>query len=1248
MKEVLNMKIPFPSRPNKDQQAVAERLVRTQKQSQRKNTSNLFDNFYVYIGVAAFVVSLLILYIFIPNVLKAIPWHIFKIYRFNLANNLRIIGISLCIGLGFAGYFYYKDKGFSKNGAAVAELTSEDNDDARLDEPTDLPRKYNIVPDNKVHFSGNSTAILSHMMASGKGIHGKDGKVHFDNKFSNTLFDIADVPDNKQTRIIYDTGKLLYNPNHEHGKPDYKTVKDYINNTWYVPDCEEGTQDPAGFYVVSSAPENTVVVSETRGGKGVKYIEPMLDIWSRQTIQPNIVVTDLKMELLRMYLRTFTLRGYNVKALNLMVPSQTDAINFIGYAVDAAIKGDVTQMEKEVSSVSDVFFVNKGQQDPMWNNAASATFKRTVYLLINYYSEKVKALKEDPNLSVEQINQKSDELWGKVTLYNAYRFTVDMAGKSYPKDTYESMYPKDEHGNTTDPSPDDTSKSALTVYCDAIDILPANSIRSKIADQNKPIVSVAPSEKTLASVYAVCMFGMIFFTDNTIIRLTSARPSANLDLKGFAFPRRMGVSFNRQFANRFNLVQAATVWQAYHDPAMTDPYEGDDFRYEGNIDDFRWAYAYFKGRFDDAPVYLKLTIYSRTGYVSGSPDNLKIKEFDFVFHKSYRKSYSGIQYLINPITGEREVQGGSMHEYTYDARTKKVHQVRSGMEVREHSLVFDDDGAIKTKTRYTIEAYDVHYTDKPTALFLVTSEPSYNKVLLMTLNNLYNQQVALCKLVYNNQKPVVPTKYLLDEFGNIKSEGQGVPELDTKLDSGLGFEQQFTLILQSLSQLTTLYDNSVKETLIANSANFFFMKSKDKDMIHELMSMNGKVHVAVNSSVTVQQQQGSNFFANPKDRQPKQGPSLSISRNEEPLLSENDYLRLNHKVTDGNAIVSRGDATILSIRDTALPVSFVLLAHNLGEHGNIDQGAPASLPTMSDTGSFNALQNIPDFDDMIASAMEEAKLAPKVIAQYKKVEHKTDRDIQLMDPDEYADIIMSGIRANLKAGRKQSKVTDLDKVLMHGNDRNDDEHFNTEFDDLPINLQTSYTDNALAQGDAAAEFAQNHAKSLREKIMNKRAAMFKTKAQPTHEELKARLKKSEIPNEDFIHQRNEMESEMRDIQDKRYGHNKISRIDLELPNGSLTGTYDDILINAFQNCYASFRTDRHFILNDGADGPSLSMSTGEPAITLIKNNTVDSGDDATKYRVEKPFIDYLISLDNWNDIANGRFEQAVASIVGSN
>lgn len=41
---------------------------------------------------------------------------------------------------------------------------------------------------------------------------------------------------------------------------------------------------------------------------------------------------------------------------------------------------------------------------------------------------------------------------------------------------------------------------------------------------------------------------------------------------------------------------------------------------------------------------------------------------------------------------------------------------------------------------------------------------------------------------------------MLDELGNLQSEGHGISGFETMLSIGLGQEQQFTLILQTLQQ----------------------------------------------------------------------------------------------------------------------------------------------------------------------------------------------------------------------------------------------------------------------------------------------------------------------------------------------------------------------------------------------------------------------------------------------------------------
>ena len=132
--------------------------------------------------------------------------------------------------------------------------------------------------------------------------------------------------------------------------------------------------------------------------------------------------------------------------------------------------------------------------------------------------------------------------------------------------------------------------------------------------------------------------------------------------------------------------------------------------------------------------------------------------------------------------------------------------------------------------------------------------------------------------------------------------------------------QQFTMILQSLAQFSAVYagdggtkgsGESIAETLQANSASYVFIKSKDKQMIQQLIDMNGKKHVAQESSQSVDSPAGGYRLLDSVSGHNGQGPQVphitrTTSRDERAVISENDYLRLNNKVTDGNMIVSRG------------------------------------------------------------------------------------------------------------------------------------------------------------------------------------------------------------------------------------------------------------------------------------------------------------------------------------------------------
>lgn len=71
---------------------------------------------------------------------------------------------------------------------------------------------------------------------------------------------------------------------------------------------------------------------------------------------------------------------------------------------------------------------------------------------------------------------------------------------------------------------------------------------------------------------------------------------------------------------------------------------------------------------------------------------------------------------------------------------------------------------------------------------------------------------------------------MLDELGNLQSEGHGISGFETMLSIGLGQEQQFTLILQTLQQLRDVYGDSVDKIVQGNTSNIV-------NFIHNMYSM---------------------------------------------------------------------------------------------------------------------------------------------------------------------------------------------------------------------------------------------------------------------------------------------------------------------------------------------------------------------------------------------------------------------------
>lgn len=429
--------------------------------------------------------------------------------------------------------------------------------------PEEIQRKFDWFPDVGAHSDVQVSSMISHMALSNKGLKSvnvakrakkdivdEDGDVEYyageallnedgnvilerkpiiDTKFMEDLFEASGAPNEKSIRKYYDATKIPYNPgNKDRDKlKGYNTVADLINKDWTFPEYEP--QRPAGAYIVDTAPVNTMVLAITRAGKGQTVIEPTIDMWTRERRPNNMVINDPKGELLVKNYVKATVRGFQVVQFNLINSMKTDIYNPLGLAADAARENDFTKCALYVENIANVFFPLDGGEDPVWPNAANNAFKRAAYGLIDYYLEEEKELRlfaERTNMEPKVLENKIDEMWGKVTLYNCYQLFVQLTSKKlknpaveFAKEAkagkYDSLSDEEYDEKLTEVEAksklweDKPETDLLTLYFNATDALPKNSMRNLVSNANNALRAMAGAEKMMASVYGIAITAMV-------------------------------------------------------------------------------------------------------------------------------------------------------------------------------------------------------------------------------------------------------------------------------------------------------------------------------------------------------------------------------------------------------------------------------------------------------------------------------------------------------------------------------------------------------------------------------------------------------------------------------------------------------------------------------------------------------------------------------------------------------------------
>ena len=820
----------------------------------------------------------------------------------------------------------------------------------------------------------------------------------------------------------------------------------------------------------------------------------------------------------------------------------------------------------------------------------------------------------------------------------------DPEGDDFDSDAYYTeMSAAEERAFLWDDKPE---LDQLTLFFNATAALPRNSMRTEVANADNALRAMGAAEKMLASVYGIAITAMSFFADPTIATLTSGTPSQNTDLGGLSFPRRMGVRFGMNYLKRDHLVGAQAKWDAFEDAGFKTPL-GKDFEHSDIVSREGWARYYFKGKFAGDVAYLRLRL-------QNSQTGMLVRTFYFRFTKDYQTSLNGQYFVTDPITNEKIVKNGLLVELkpiidqkataarqqkadkefaaahgagrsdqtaaapapaghsslsslraslsSTPARAPRVEPVITGYEpghttyeqMRLTNIAGGNPDKEIGETQAIISTM-VRYSESPKAVFLVTPPHlmKYAKLILILVKQLVDLNFDKSYMTKSNQKPLYKTRFMLDELGNLQSEGHGISGFETMLSIGLGQEQQFTIILQTLQQLRDVYGESVDRIVQGNTSNIVFLKSTDDQMIDTLAKMSGTRHVVYRDSKTVTKDterlvKGFNVEGK---------VSYTMSAKEEPVISYNDMAFISER----NSILFRaGDAPVWNRNETILPMSWRLFKDINGDsNGLIHPGQEYSLqtiPTLSSALDFDVRLNQPDFVKMLSKRMKQAESAVRSKEIYQSVYGYADIDIARLDPDVYSDEVMDLVDASLReviAGETGEAADEVDT------------------DDVPEGFYDEDWEADLDTERAAAE------------ARGRQAA-----------------------REELIYAGNQIN---RDMLVRGDGRTAKSSLDREICEAyEATRAYLEQDSEHFSvGAGGSLRS---------ADGRTLYIDALDESEALRELNAAATDEAARVYAEEQvkdlsgyvvmpEFVLFLASLDNWHDLAGGEFERAMANIM---
>ena len=353
-----------------------------------------------------------------------------------------------------------------------------------------------------------------------------------------------------------------------------------------------------------------------------------------------------------------------------------------------------------------------------------------------------------------------------------------------------------------------------------------------------------------------------------------------------------------------------------------------------------------------------------------------------------------------------------------------------------------------------------------------------------------------------------------------------------------------------------------------NASNIVFLKSTDDDMLKTLETMSGVTHRSRADSKTITSDMGNVTNLNRN----KGEMSYNIATKEEPVISFNDMAF----IPDRNSMIFRaGDSPIWNRQEMILPMSWRLFTNTIVNPGH--NYSLQTIPTLSTAMDFDVRKNQPDFNHWFNKRLSQMTFVDEATEKYKDLHGYTDRDIELLDPDIYADDIMRIIHN-----------------LMNPNSLSNDD------DDDDSALYYDPATDPMAQAQEIMETA--------------------------------------FVNEEFMREKANAEAIDKEFSEKIYAKGKLSKGDLVSKSGQVNHAWDKLLTSIFSEEWQKFADDNEHFHIDGdrslglADSGNLCSRDGRTVYIYVKVS--EDAKDVISLQTASEDEDSRVFAENTTDIEN--------------